>query len=406
MVRLRRPPLPRSSSSDGVDPGGGKNSGTTVPDVADALIWTDDRPRVADGALAGVRLAVKDLVQVHGQPTSAGAAFDRWPPASADAPVVAALRNAGATVIGRARLHELACGVTGINGSQGTVANPAAPGRVPGGSSSGSAAAVAAGLADLAIGTDTGGSVRIPSACCGVVGYKPPRGVLSLDGVVPCAPTLDHVGLHAPSVALVVGAMTVLAGDQSPRLPVRLGVAEAELADAEAEVAEPVGAVIDRLDIDRVAVTLPAPELVATATTTVLFREFTEVNADLTAAQRGLLGADIQGRLSAGEAIDDDAYREALGRLDEIRRAVDAVLDEVDVIVLPTLPGVPPTLEAAEAAPVPTAQALVRFTRLANATGHAALTVPVPAPLPVGLQIVGRPEAVLGLAAEVERVGE
>lgn len=374
--------------------------------MADPFLWSDPHAVGGDGPLAGVRLAVKDLVQVEGQPTSAGTSFDRWPVAAADAPVVAALRAAGAHVVGRARLHELACGVTGVNHSQGTVANPAAPGRVPGGSSSGSAAAVAAGLADLAIGTDTGGSVRIPSACCGVVGYKPPCGTLPLDGVVPCAPTLDHVGLHAASVDLVVRAMDVLVGEQPVALPDRVGVAESEFDAADAEVTSPVRAVLGRLGVESVPIDVPDPVVVAEATTTVLFREFAEVNADLSDRQRRRLGDDIRGRLETGEAIGDGAYEAALGRLDEIRAGVEAIVAEVGVVVLPTLPFVPPTVEEAEADPVGVARQLVRFTRLANASGHAAVTVPVPAELPVGLQIVGRPDLVLGLAGDVERLLE
>ncbi|MEM9610043.1 MAG: amidase [Actinomycetota bacterium] len=375
-------------------------------DVQGPFVHELDETEGADGPLAGVRLAVKDLVQVEGQPTSAGTSFDRWEEADADAPVVRRLRSAGARVVGRARMHELACGVTGINHSQGTVANPAAPGRVPGGSSSGSAAAVAAGLADLAIGTDTGGSVRIPSACCGVVGYKPPRDTLPLDGVVPCAPTLDHVGLHAGSVEMIVRALDVLTGRPETMVPSVVGVADHELAAADPAIADLVRAAIERVVESPVPVELPDPTMVAQATTTVLFHEFADANADLLDEERALLGADIQGRLDAGEAIDDETFHEALGHIAEIHASVEEVLDEVDAVVLPTLPIFPPTIEDAEADPVATARALVRFTRLANASGHAAITVPLVAPLPVGFQIVGRPSAVLGLAAEVERTRE
>ncbi|MEO1062020.1 MAG: amidase [Actinomycetota bacterium] len=377
---------------------------TSAPiDLRGPFLWNDpDAVSSVDGPLAGTRVAVKDLVRLAGHPTTAGTSFARWPVATEDAPVVAALRAAGAHVVGATRLHELACGVTGLNRSQGTVRNPAAPERAPGGSSSGSAAAVAAGLADLAVGTDTGGSVRIPSACCGVVGYKPARGVLPLDGVVPCAPTLDHVGLHARSVELIDRAMSALTGESSADPSIeRLGVARAELDAAEEPVRDAVTAAIERLDLPTVDVALPDAATVAEATTTVLFAEFARVNADLTAEQRSLLGDDIRGRLEAGEAIDAGTHEGALARLDEIRSHVDRLLGEVDAIVLPTLPILPPTLEQADAEPIATAQALVRFTRLANASGHPAITVPLDAALPVGLQVIGPQPAVFAVARAV-----
>src|SRR5579864_7017638 len=149
-----------------------------------------------DAAGSGVRLAVKDLIDMEGEVTTAGcrAVATRARPATQDAPCLAGARAAGARIVGRTNLHELALGVTGVNPWFGTPVNPLDPTRVPGGSSSGSAVAVAAGEADIALGSDTGGSIRIPAACCGVVGLKTTRGRIPLRGVFPLGPSLDTVG--------------------------------------------------------------------------------------------------------------------------------------------------------------------------------------------------------------------
>src|SRR6202142_1330981 len=156
----------------------------------------------------GVLLAVKDLIDMEGEPTTAGcrAVADRAVPAPRDATCLAGARSAGARIVGRTNLHELALGVTGVNPWYGTPVNPLDPTRVPGGSSSGSAVAVAVGEADVAYGSDTGGSVRIPAACCGTAGLKTTRGRIPLTDVWPLSPTLDTVGPMARDVAgLVVG---------------------------------------------------------------------------------------------------------------------------------------------------------------------------------------------------------
>ena len=148
----------------------------------------------------GVRLAVKDLIDMEGEPTTAGcrAAAERAHPAPSDAACLAGARAAGARIVGRTNLHELALGVTGVNPWYGTPVNPLDPALVPGGSSSGSAVAVATGEADVAYGSDTGGSVRIPAACCGIAGLKTTWGRVPLDGVWPLSPSFDTVGPDGP----------------------------------------------------------------------------------------------------------------------------------------------------------------------------------------------------------------
>jgi amidase len=197
------------------------------------------RPATGRGVLDGVRLAVKDLVDVAGTVTGGG--NPDWAashaPAAHDAPAIVRLRAAGAAVVGKTVSDELAFSLEGENAHYGTPRNPRAPGRLPGGSSSGSAVAVAAGLADIAIGTDTGGSVRVPASFCGVYGMRPTHGRMALDGVLPFAPSYDTVGWFARDAALLVAAGHVLlastpAGDQKP-LRVRIALDAVGLADAQ-----------------------------------------------------------------------------------------------------------------------------------------------------------------------------
>ena len=164
----------------------------------------------------GLRVAVKDLIDVAGLPTTAGsrAIADQATPAAADAPCLAGLRAAigrgQACLVGKTNLHELAYGISGINSAFGTPVNPLDPLRVPGGSSSGSAVAVASGEADVAYGSDTGGSIRIPAACCGIAGLKTTWGRIPLDGVWPLAPSMDTVGPMARDVAGLIAGMELL----------------------------------------------------------------------------------------------------------------------------------------------------------------------------------------------------
>jgi len=162
------------------------------------------------GPLHGIPISLKDLVDQRGVPTTAGSRVAAATPASADAPVTARLRRAGAVLVGKCNLHEFAFGTTSEESAFGAARNPADPTRSPGGSSGGSAIAVKTGMSLASIGTDTGGSIRIPAAACGIVGLKPGLGEISCDGVVPLSRTLDHVGPLAKTVAdaaIVYGAV-------------------------------------------------------------------------------------------------------------------------------------------------------------------------------------------------------
>lgn len=360
-----------------------------------------------DAPGSGVRVAVKDLVDMRGLPTTAGcravAAAAR--PAEADAACLAGLRGEELTgrvrVVGRTSLHELAFGITGINAWAGTPLNPLDAARIPGGSSSGSAAAVAAGEADVALGSDTGGSIRIPAACCGVAGLKTAWGRVPLDGVCALAPSLDTVGPLARDVAGLVTGMRLLEPGFEPAAdaPHRVG-------RLRVPAAPDLDAALDRaLAAAGLDVVELGPRLVAE------WRAADDVTARLLAAEAWRahgsvlrrdpegVGADVTARLLRGRAVG----QEELGSLHSARRAwrrrLDAVLGGVDAVALPTLGDAPPLLDVADDA------YRLRATLPVNLAGLPALSLPVPRPgrLPASLQLVGvTEEGLLALGARVE----
>lgn len=370
-------------------------------------------PAAPVAGLDGLRVAVKDLVAVAGRPLGAGSRARAGAPAERrDAAVVARLRAAGAEIGPSVALHELAFGTTGINDQVGFPPNPHDPARIPGGSSSGSAVAVAEGSADLGIGTDTGGSVRIPAAFCGVVGFKPAFGSYPTDGVLALSSTLDHVGLLAADVATVARTHHALTGDPEASLalarPGRLAVERTALAVADAPVAAAVERVLRVLadaGWELVDVGWPGRERVQEVSTTVMFGEAAAHHRRLLEGRADRLGPDVLVRLRAGAAIADDAYRAALDEAVTLRGEVSALLAGFDAIVAPTVPVVAPTIESTRA-DATTPAVLVSNTRIANVTGHPAVSVPVPTDgLPVGLQVLAGTDArALAVAAAVEAV--
>ena len=368
-------------------------------------VWQPEEPLPPTGAgrLDGVRLAVKDLIAVAGQPVRAGSrARAQAPIEPADAAVVAALRESGAWLVGTTKLHEFAFGVSGINHHDGTPVNPAAPGRVPGGSSSGSAAAVAAGLADVALGTDTGGSCRIPAACCSVVGYKPSYGAVDVDGVFPLAPSLDHVGWLAADVAIArrvaeaLGVVAVLGEGRVPRAdddpgdrPRRLGVHRRAVEDADADVREAFAeleSVLRATGWELRDVSWPGAEETFAVSTAIMFTEAAYVHRAALRQDPHAYGADVRSRLVQGRLFDLPTYLRARERRERLRSRCRHILAAVTAVIGPTLGIVPPPLEAAVDPAV--AARLVANTRLANVVGLPALSVPVPRrALPVGIQV-------------------
>jgi aspartyl-tRNA(Asn)/glutamyl-tRNA(Gln) amidotransferase subunit A len=346
----------------------------------------------------GRRLAVKDLFDTAGVRTTYGSAVfaEHVPAASAEA--VLRCEASGWVDAGKTNLHEFAYGVTSQNLHYGTVPNPSFPGRIAGGSSGGTAAAIVLGLAEAGLGTDSGGSIRIPAACCGIVGFKPSYGLVSTDGVFPLAPSYDHAGPMAADVATCTDLMGVLAGlePEQPR-PVRVGVAWTGLADSG------IGALVERAaPLVGVAQTVdfPLPE----RTTGVFMHEVADVHRELYAEHEELYGENIRPKIERCLALSEgEAAAAAQARAAYAEEAV-RVFDEVDVLVTPTLGIVPPPDDVDEIA---VRESMIRFTYPFNLLGWPALALPcgLVDGLPASVQLVGAPgsdAAVLAAGAELE----
>lgn len=341
---------------------------------------------------SGKRVAVKDSIDIAGYPTRSGSrAFAEAEPAARNAEVVDAILAAGWQIVGKTNLHELAFGVTGINDWTGTPINPQAPDRVPGGSSSGSAAAVAAGLADIAIGTDTGGSVRVPAACCGIAGLKPTFGRVSRVGAHPLVSSLDCVGPFAADMADLIAAMQVICpGFQAQGLPSsNASVGFLDVA-CDPHLQASLGAAADRAGWRRSTLQLSEFDAAFAAGLTVINFENWAAFGHLTG--QGLIGADVEQRLLAASRTSAADLAQAEKVRARFSQQVDAALEEFAVLLLPTMPSLPPTLIEARSASKVVA-GMTPLVRPFNLSGHPALTVPVELDcggLKVGLQIVGR----------------
>ena len=338
----------------------------------------------------GPTVAIKDSLDVAGWPTRCGSrAFEAAAPAQRNATVVQSLLDAGWQVIGKTVLHELAFGVTGINDWAGTPINPQAPERIVGGSSSGSAVIVAQGAVDAALGTDTGGSVRMPAACCGVYGLKPTFGRLSREGVSPQFSSLDCVGPMARDLDTLVAAM--LAMDASfvmPRAPERVRIGLVEVA-CDSNIRAAIDREISRRGWECEVVSLTLLDSAFEAALSVINAETWAAFGQYTG--RGVLGADIEARLLRAAATNDDELRAAEAVRAAFSEQVDGLLAQFDALVLPSLPRLPPLLADVRAGePVID---LTRFLRPFNLSGHPALSVPIPCPptcLKTSLQLIGR----------------
>jgi amidase len=351
----------------------------------------------------GLRVGVKDSIDIAGYPTRAGsAALADAAPAARHAAIVRALLEGGCRIVGKTNMHELAYGVTGINLWTGTPINPRYPDRVPGGSSSGSAVAVAAKLVDFAIGTDTGGSIRVPAVCCGVYGLKPTYGRVSRDGVYPVTSTLDCVGPFARDLTMIERAMTLIDPSfNSAPLPstAKLGVVRVA---AEPAISATVSAVLADADVTALPIELPSFERAFAAGLTLIGAETWAAFGHL--IDSNVLGADVRARLLAARDISHEALMAAETHRVTFRAEVDAALERVDALALPTMPDVPLLLAAAT-----DARAALRVTALVrpfNVSGHPALTLPfeTDAGLPAGLQLVGRHNADAALCALARRM--
>jgi len=342
----------------------------------------------------GMQMAVKDLFDTAGLPTTYGSILfaDHVPEHSAMA--VTQLEDAGYANVGKTNLHEFAYGVTSQNPHFGTVPNPAAPGRTAGGSSGGSAAALAAGFADAALGTDSGGSIRIPAACCAVVGFKPTFGVVSLEGVFPLAPTFDHAGPMARTVEGCVRMMEVFVPGFSLPDSIEARVGIAWLEQCEPLVCERVGEAGARLGAE--AVDFPLPDNVGPA----FMREVADVHRDLFAEHADAYGDNVRGKIERCLAVTETEYQAATRRRDEYRERCEAEIADFNLLLVPTLGFEPPPADVDE---IEVREAMIRFTLPFNALGWPALSIPVG---DASVQIVGRPgedALVLAAGASLER---
>ena len=340
-----------------------------------ALSQASRRP---SGTLAGVPLLVKDMFATAGIRTTYGSAIfrDHVPPSTA--PVVRALEAAGALMLGKANQHEFAWGVTSQNPHWGDVENPSFPGCVAGGSSGGNAAALASGMCAIGLGTDTGGSVRIPAACCGVVGFKPPYGVVSTAGVFPLAKSFDTVGPMARSVADCALVYSTLSGRPvpTPRLAgLRVGVLEPTGLEG---AFEELGALLEE-------VRLPKPQA---DLTTVFLAECAVSHMSIFPRYRDQYGPDTQEKWDAAFRVPAVEYIRSMRALRAFRRQTLTEPD-VDIFISPTLPIIPPQLTCWEP---DVREAMTKFTRRFNHLGWPAIAIG-------NLQIAGRVDlVVLGAA--------
>jgi amidase len=344
-----------------------------------------------DAIGTGPRLAVKDLIDVEGVPTTAGCrAVERTAlPAARDAACMAGARAAGARIVGKTNLHELAALPLGINPWFGTPTNPLDPALVPGGSSSGSATAVAEDEADIAYGSDTGGSVRIPAACCGIAGLKTTHGRVSLEGVWPLAPSFDTIGPMARDIAGLVAGMQLLEpGFDATAVPATsIGRIRT---DGDPVIEAAVDAALREAGFEVTELSWDDLEPVADAWLTIYVQEIWDNNHELIAAHPDEVGADVVEIVAFGNAADAAGARAGL---EEWRKSFDFIFSRVQLLALPTMPIFPPRIDSVTPASLlPIVMEMTKHMTVFNGAGSPCTAQPIPARgsgLPASLQLVG-----------------
>jgi aspartyl-tRNA(Asn)/glutamyl-tRNA(Gln) amidotransferase subunit A len=392
--------------------------------------------RAADGARAhgraltalhGIPISLKDLIDEAGLPNTAGSRVRRDVVAVADATVTARLRAAGAILVGRTNLHEFAFGTTSEDSAFGPARHPIDDTRVPGGSSGGSAIAVATGMSVASVGTDTGGSVRIPAAACGIVGLKPTWGEVPTDGVVPLSRQLDHVGPLARTVTdawLMHETLTGRAPSPASRLEARplVGVRFGRLGGPFAQDLDPDVAAVFEQSVDRlrragadvVTVDVPHAEDVAAVYLHLVLADAAAYHAPTLDARPGDYTPNVRLRLEMGRYVLAEDYVRAQRGREVIAGAFAAAMRDVEALIAPTLPVPAPPLGADTVRigdrAVPVRTAMLRLTQPFNLSRQPALTQPcgvaATSRMPVGLQLAGRvggTTALLQLGLAVER---
>jgi len=374
-------------------------------------------PHAPDGPLSGLTFAVKDIFDVAGYPTGCGNPEKRREseanPPRHHAPVVAALLDAGARFVGKTHTAELAFSLDGRNDHYGTPENPAAPGRVPGGSSSGSASAVAGGLVDFALGSDTGGSVRGPASLCGMIGLRPTHDRIDIGGTMPLAPSLDTVGWFARSAEVYdrVGAVLLGEDEGGPALS-RMVLAEDAFAllggaAEDAALRPAVARVAARLE-SAGARSIAADGLAAWARVfrTVQGFEAWQAHGAWIESRKPKLMEAVRGRFEAASHVTADAYREAGVERSRIREEVAGILGGDGVIVLPTLPTIAVRVDADEAEFEAFRAQALQMLCIAGLAGFPQISLPLASVdgCPVGLSLIapaGRDRALIALARSI-----
>ncbi len=376
------------------------------------------------GPLHGVPISLKDLFDLRGTPTTAASRVREGHVAARDCATVAHLRQAGAVFVGKTNLHEFAFGTTNEDSAFGPARNPHDPSRSPGGSSGGSAASVAAGMALATIGTDTGGSIRIPAAACGIVGLKPTLGEVSTDGVVPLSKTLDHVGPLTQSVGDACLVLHALLGDPVRTTPAPVPIAGLRLAVPrpyfcdllDTEVRASFEGAIDRLraagaHVDEIEI--HHANDIGPVYLHLVLADAAAYHASTLETMPDRYTPNVRTRLEMGRYILAEDYVRALAGRDVLRREVDAALGQHDALLLPTLPVPAPPIGAETVdvggRPEPVRNVMLRLTQLFDVTGHPAISIPTEPTttgLPCGAQLVGcrhQTDALLRVALACER---
>jgi len=398
-------------------------------------VYTEDARAAADaadaraaigislGPLDGAVVSIKDLFDVAGEPTRAGSKIlaEEAAPAAADAAIVRRLRAGGAAIVAKTNMTEFAFSGIGANPHFGTPGNPLDRTRVPGGSSAGAAVAVADGMCEIAIGSDTGGSVRIPAALCGVVGFKPSRQRVPTDGAFPLSYTLDSIGPIARGVADCAKADAVMAGeDFTPLVPLalpglRLGIAEGLPLDGlDDTVAAAFAAAAKQFDhagarLTREPLSLLDDMVEVNAKGGISPPEACAIHRDRLTRRAADIDPNVRARIERGCTVSAADYVATVRERDRLVRAMDVWLGGLDALIMPTTPIVAPTIAEVADAKVFAARnaAVLRNTNIVNFFDLCAISLPLTAALPVGLMVVarnGEDHRLLRIAAAIEQL--